>query len=193
MLSAGMALRWLRETLGSERWSYPQMDEIAAEVEPGSEGLVFLPYLVGERSPIMDPRAKGSFVGLTLRHGPGHMVRALLEGVAFALRQIIDAMVGCGAELSRLVASGNGLASPLWRQMLADVLTRPLYQGKDKHATERAGVGAALIAGIGIGAIDGYAGARQFAPKFDVLTAQTRKMPKSMNPFIVASWIFTPG
>jgi len=171
MLSAGMALRWLRETLGSERWSYPQLDQIAAEVEPGSEGLVFLPYLVGERSPLMDPRAKGSFVGLTLRHGPGHMVRALLEGVAFALRQIIEAMVSCGAELNRLVASGNGLASPLWRQMLADVLTRPLYQGKDKHATERAGVGAALIAGIGIGAINGYDGAQQFAPTFDALTA----------------------
>jgi xylulokinase len=140
-------------------------------VEPRAEGLVFLPYLVGERSPLMDPRAKGSFVGLTLRHGPGHMVRALLEGVAFALRQIIDAMVDCGAQLDRLVASGNGLASPLWRQILADVLNRPLYQGKDKQAAERAGVGAALIAGIGIGAINGYDGAQRFAPKFDAETA----------------------
>ena len=158
-------------TLGSERLSYAQMDKIAAEVEPGSEGLVFLPVLVGERSPLMDPNAKGTFVGLTLRHGPGHMVRALLEGVTFALRQIIDAMVGCGAELDRLVASGNGLASPLWRQMLADVLNRPLCQGKDKHAAERAGVGAALIAGIGIGAVNGYNGAQSFAPKFDAETA----------------------
>jgi xylulokinase len=99
------------------------------------------------------------------------MVRALLEGVAFALRQIIDAMVDCGAQLDRLVASGNGLASPLWRQILADVLNRPLYQGKDKQAAERAGVGAALIAGIGIGAINGYDGAQRFAPKFDAETA----------------------
>ena len=171
MLSAGMALRWLRGILGSERWSYAQLDQIAAEVEPGSEGLIFLPYLVGERSPLMDPRAKGTFVGLTLRHGPGHMVRALLEGVTFALRQIIDAMVDCGTELNPLVASGNGLASTLWRQILADVLNRPLYQGRDKHAAERAGVGAALIAGIGIGTIDGYGGAQSFAPKFDVETA----------------------
>jgi sugar (pentulose or hexulose) kinase len=73
----------------------------AADVPPGSEGLVFLPYLVGERSPIMDPEAKGGFMGLALRHGPGHAVRALLEGVAFGLRQNIDAMVGCGADLSR--------------------------------------------------------------------------------------------
>jgi xylulokinase len=171
MLSAGMALRWLRETLGSRSWSYAQLDESAAQVEPGAEGLVFLPYLVGERSPLMDPRARGSFVGLTLRHGPGYMARALLEGVAFALRQITEVMEGCGANLDRLVASGNGLASPLWRQILADVLNRPLYQGTDKHAAERAGFGAALIAGIGIRAIDGYGESRRFAPKFDALTA----------------------
>jgi xylulokinase len=171
MLSAGMALRWLRQTLGSDRWSYAELDRVAAEVEPGAEGLVFLPYLVGERSPLMDPRARGAFVGLTLRHGPGHMVRALLEGVTFALRQIIDVMVDCGAPLDQLVASGNGLASPLWRQIAADVLNRPLYRGRDKHATERAGVGAGLIAGIGIGAINGYSEAQQFAPKFDAETA----------------------
>jgi xylulokinase len=170
-----MALRWLRQTLGSERLSYAQLDRIAAETEPGAEGLFFLPYLVGERSPLMDAGAKGAFVGLTLRHGPGHMVRALLEGVAFALRQIIDSMLNCGASLEQLVASGNGLASPLWRQIVADVLNRPLHQGRDKHATERAGVGAGLIAGIGIGAINGYSEARRFAPTFDALTAPNVK------------------
>ncbi len=157
MLSAGMALRWLRQTLGGNKWSYAELDKMASEVEPGAEDLVFLPYLVGERSPLMDPRAKGAFIGLTLRHGPGHMVRALLEGVAFALRQIVDVMVGCGAPLERLVASGNGLASPLWRQIVADVLNRPLLQGRDKHGAERAGVGAGLIAAIGVGEIKGYA------------------------------------
>jgi Sugar (pentulose and hexulose) kinases len=116
------------------------MDHLAADVPPGSEGLVFLPYLVGERSPLMDPRAKGSFVGLTLRHGPGHMVRALLEGVAFALRQIIEAMADCGAQFDRLVASGNGLASPLWRQMLADILNRPLYQGRGQTRRRAGGI-----------------------------------------------------
>lgn len=182
MLSAGMALRWLRQTLGESHWSYAELDKMASAVEPGAEGLVFLPYLVGERSPLMDPRAKGAFVGLTLRHGPGHMVRALLEGVAFAMRQIIDVMVGCGAPLDRLVASGNGLASPLWRQIVADVLNRPLHQGRDKHATERAGVGAALIGGIGIGAINGYNGAQQFAPKFD---AETSPNPRNAETYEV--------
>jgi len=170
MLSAGMALRWLRSVLGREKAFYAEFVQLAADVPPGSEGLVFLPYLVGERSPIMDPRAKGGFVGLALRHGPGHLVRALLEGVAFALRQIIDAMVGCGADLTRLVASGNGLANPLWRQILADVLARPLWQGTDEHASERAGVGAAMIAGIGAGAFTGYEDARKLAPVFTVVT-----------------------
>ena len=118
----------------------------------------------------MDPNAKGGFIGLALRHGPGHLVRALLEGVAFALRQIVDAMVGCGADLTRLVASGNGLANPLWRQMLADVLARPLVQGTDEHASERAGVGAAMIAGIGAGVFKGYEDARKLAPVFTAVT-----------------------
>ena len=127
----------------------------------------------GERSPIMDPRAKGGFVGLALRHGPGHLVRALLEGVAFALRQIIETMEDCGASLPRLVASGNGLGSPLWRQMLADVIGRPLFQGQDAYAAERAGVGAAMLGGIGAGVFKDYDDVRKLAPVFDVVTAPT--------------------
>ena len=170
MLSAGMALRWLRSVLGKEEASYAELVQLAATVQPGAEGLVFLPYLVGERSPIMDPKAKGGFVGLTLRHGSGHLVRALLEGVAFALRQILDAMVGCGADLTRLVASGNGLSNPFWRQIVADVLARPLFQGTDEHSSERAGVGAAMIAGIGAGVFKGYEDARKLAPVFNAVT-----------------------
>jgi xylulokinase len=173
MLSAGMALRWFRAILGSERFSYAALDRLAGEIEPGCEGLTFLPYIVGERSPIMDPRAKGSFVGLALRHGPAHMARALLEGVVFALRQIIETMEDCGAFLPEIVASGNGLGSPLWRQMLADVINRPLFQGQDAHAAERAGVGAAMIGGIGAGIFNGYEEARSLAPVFDVITAPT--------------------
>jgi xylulokinase len=174
MLSAGMALRWLRSILGNYRFSYADLDALAQDVQPGSEGLTFLPYIVGERSPIMDSRAKGSFAGLTLRHSPGHLVRALLEGVAFALRQIVECMEGCGAHLPGLVASGNGLGSPLWRQILADILARPLYQGKDENSAERAGVGAALIAGIGAGIYKGYEETRNLAPVFDAVTEPNR-------------------
>jgi xylulokinase len=174
MLSAGMALRWFRAILGNDRFSYAELDRMAGEIEPGCEGLIFLPYIVGERSPIMDPRAQGGFVGLALRHGPAHMVRALLEGVTFALRQIIETMEDCGASLPKLVASGNGLGSPLWRQMLADVICRPLFQGQDAYASERAGVGAAIIGGIGAGVLQGYEEARSLAPIFDVVTAPNR-------------------
>ena len=170
MLSAGMALRWFRAILGTERFSYADLDRLAGEVEPGCEGLTFLPYIVGERSPIMDPRARGGFVGLALRHGPAHLARALLEGVTFALRQIVETMEDCGASLPELVASGNGLGSPLWRQMLADVVGRPLFQGQDAYAAERAGVGAAMMGGIGAGVFKGYEEARNLAPIFDVIT-----------------------
>jgi xylulokinase len=176
MLSAGMALRWFRSILGNSRFSYADLDALAQDVKPGSEGLTFLPYIVGERSPIMDSRAKGCFAGLTLRHGPGHMVRALLEGVAFALRQIIECMESCGVTLPGLVASGNGLGSPLWRQILADILGRPLYQGKDENSAERAGVGAALIAGIGAGIYKGYEETRSLAPVFDAVTEPNRNV-----------------
>jgi xylulokinase len=170
MLSAGMALRWLRAVLGKEKTSYEELVRLASEVEPGSEGLFFLPYLVGERSPIMDPKAKAGFIGLALRHSPGHLVRAVLEGVAFALRQVVDTMLGCGADLSALVASGNGLANPIWRQIVADVLNRPLCQGTGEQASERAGVGAAMVAGIGTGVFKGYEDARKLAPVFTAVT-----------------------
>jgi xylulokinase len=170
MLSAGMALRWLRAVLGREKASYDELVQLGSEVEPGSEGLFFLPYLVGERSPLMDPKAKAGFIGLTLRHGPGHFVRALLEGVAFALRQVVDTMLGCGADLTALVASGNGLANPIWRQIVADVLNRPLCQGTGEQASERAGVGAAMVAGIGAGVFKGYEDARKQAPLFRAVT-----------------------
>jgi len=175
MLSAGMALRWLRAVLGRENSSYSELVSLASEVEPGSEGLVFLPYLVGERAPIMDPGAKAGFIGIALRHGPGHFVRAVLEGVAFALRQIIDTMVGCGADLTMLVASGNGLANSLWRQIVTDILGRPMCQGTDEQASERAGVGAAMIAGIGAGVFNGYQDVQKLAPVFNVVTEPNRE------------------
>jgi xylulokinase len=178
MLSAGMALRWLRAVLGKEKTTYEEVVQLASEVEPGSEGLFFLPYLVGERSPLMDPKAKAGFIGLTLRHGPGHFVRALLEGVAFALRQIVDTILGCGADLTRLVASGNGLANPIWRQIVADILNRPLCQGTGEQASERAGVGAAMIAGIGSRVLNGYQDARELAPVFNVATEPNQELAR---------------
>jgi xylulokinase len=175
MLSAGMAVRWLRDTIGLSHATYQDMDRLAAEVPPGSEGLLFLPYLVGERSPLMNPQAKGAFVGLTLRHTTGHLIRAVLEGVAFGLRHILDTMIEFGAEIRALDASGTGLDSALWRQIIADVLKKTIYQGSDAHSGERAGMGAAFIAGIGTGEFCDFDEVRALAPEF---SSATRPRPK---------------
>jgi xylulokinase len=175
MLSAGMAVRWLREAIGLGHASYQEMDRLAAEIPPGSEGLLFLPYLVGERSPLMDPQAKGAFVGLTLRHTTGHLVRSVLEGVAFALRHILDTMVEFGADVRALDASGTGLDSVLWRQIISDVLNKNIYQGSDAHSGERAGMGAAYVAGVGTGDLCDFEEVRALAPEF---SSATRPRPR---------------
>ncbi|MBV9492466.1 MAG: xylulokinase [Verrucomicrobia bacterium] len=165
MLAAGMALRWFKQRTGN--LDYATLDGLADAVEPGSEGLRFLPYLVGERSPLMDPRAKGAFVGLTLRHDLGHLTRAVLEGIAFSIRHIVEVMEEAGARPERFIASGNGLGSRVWRQMLADALNRPLYRSPDRFAPERAGMGAALLAGIAAGILDPVSSITALAPRFD--------------------------
>lgn len=153
MLSAGLSLRWLRDTVGltDHPNAYGRLSAEAELVNPGADGLIFLPYLVGERSPLMDSSARGAFVGLTLRHTRGHMARAIMEGVAFALRHILETMRDAGAEVYELLASGNGLASPVWRGIAADVLGVPLLS---INSGERASRGAALLSGLGIGALD---------------------------------------
>ncbi len=155
-LAAGLSLRWFRDLLGltTDPDAYQTLAVLAASVPPGADGLLFLPYLVGERSPLMDPLARGVFVGLTLHHGRGHLARAIMEGVAFTLRQTLDIMRSLGAPTDQLIASGNGLASPVWRQIAADVLGCPLLLSA---GGARGGIGAALIAGIGIGVYSGYA------------------------------------
>ncbi len=149
MLAAGLSLRWLRDLVGwtNRADAYEKLAALAAETPPGAEGLIFLPYLAGERSPLMDAAARGCFVGLTPRHGLGHMARAVMEGVAFALRQILDIMARLNVPVYQLVASGNGLANPIWRQIVSDILVRPLHYAE--HG-QQASIGAALVAGIGV-------------------------------------------
>jgi xylulokinase len=157
MLSAGGAFRWFRDALAeSEIRSadergldpYDLLVEQAAAVEPGSEGLLFLPYLTGERTPYPDPNARGAFVGLTLRHGKGHLVRALLEGVSFGLRDSLELVLGLGVPIDQVRASGGGARSALWRQIQADVFDTELVV---INVTEGAAFGAALLAGVGSG------------------------------------------
>lgn len=153
MLSAGGSLRWLRDSVGNEAWYRPGVDPYdlmaaeATEVPPGSEGLVFLPYLSGERTPHADPYARGAFVGLTLRHHRGHLIRAVMEGVALGMRDSLEILRGMGLPVTQIRVSGGGARSPLWRQILADVLNTDVVT---VTATEGAAFGAALLGGVGI-------------------------------------------
>ena len=148
MLSAAGSLRWYRDTL-APGVSFDDLLAPAAQVAPGSEGLLFLPYLTGERTPHPDPLARGAFVGLTVRHTQAHMTRSVLEGVAFGLRDSFELMKQVGLSAIRQVRiSGGGARSPLWRQILADVLNTELVT---VNTTEGAAYGAALLAGVGTG------------------------------------------
>jgi xylulokinase len=142
-LSAAGSLKWLRDELAPER-SWDELTALAEPVPPGSEGLVFLPYLSGERTPYPDPLARGAFVGLTVRHGLGHMVRAVLEGVAFSLRDCFELVRETSPEpLRELRASGGGTNSALWKQIIADVLGVPISLTR---TAEGVATGAAILA-----------------------------------------------
>jgi xylulokinase len=148
MLSAAGSLRWFRDAL-APGVAFGELAASAAEVPVGSEGLIFLPYLTGERSPHPDPLARGAFVGLTVAHDRRHMTRAVLEGVAFGLRDGLDLMTQAGMPApSEIRASGGGTASPLWRQILADVLGAEIAT---VNTTEGAAYGAGLLAAVGAG------------------------------------------
>jgi xylulokinase len=160
-LSAGLSLRWLRDRMRLQTDNpYAEMDRSAREAPAGSDGLIFLPYLVGERSPIMDPEATGAFIGLTYGHRRAHITRAVLEGVACSLRATRDAVVDAGGRCDAWLATGNGLASELWRGILADVYGEPLSY---VDAPERTGVGAALLGGIAAGTYAGFGEASAMA------------------------------
>ena len=148
MLSAAGSLRWYRDVVAPEV-DFETLIGEATDVDPGSEGLFFLPYLSGERTPHADPHVRGAFVGLTLRHGRAHMTRAVLEGVAYGLRDNLALMqeVGLGS-IDQVRVSGGGAKSPLWRQILADVCGVDLVT---VEAGEGAALGAALLAGVGAG------------------------------------------
>lgn len=144
-LSAGGSLTWWRDALGKD---YDALVGAAEEVPPGAEGLLFLPYLSGERTPHLDPNARGTFFGLTARHGIPHMTRALMEGVVFSLRDSLDIMRELGVPVEEIRATGGGARSPLWRQLQADVYGLPVRR---TASDEGPAFGAALLAGVAAG------------------------------------------
>ncbi|HJZ68084.1 MAG TPA: xylulokinase, partial [Blastocatellia bacterium] len=149
MLSAAGSLQWYRDSLASQV-SFDELMVEAAKVPAGCEGLIFLPYLSGERTPYADPLARGAWVGLTLRHNRGYLTRAVLEGVAFGLKDSFALIQDAGlGRIEQVRVSGGGAKSSLWRQILADVLESELVT---VNTTEGAAYGAAILAGVAMGA-----------------------------------------
>ena len=147
MLSAAGALQWYRDNVAGGV-DFGVLDKEASTVAPGAGGLVFLPYLSGERTPYPDPTARGAFVGLTTRHTRAHLTRAVMEGVAFGLRDNMELMRQAGITPRAVRASGGGVRSPVWRQILADVLEADIVT---VSSAEGAAFGAALLAAVGVG------------------------------------------
>lgn len=143
--SAASAYRWYRDSIGGDK--YRALDEGAAAVPAGCEGLFFHPYLMGELSPYNDSDLRASFVGATMKHTKGHFTRAVLEGVAFSLRDSLDVLSGEGITLDRASIIGGGASSPLWRQITADILGITL----DVPAKSDSSYASAMLAGIGCG------------------------------------------
>jgi xylulokinase len=162
-LAAGGSLQWFRNALCQTVASIAKRQKIdiydvltgeAAVAPPGAEGLFFLPYLAGERTPHADPNARGAFIGLTLKHSRGHMVRAILEGVTYSLRDCLEIIEQQGVAVKQIRASGGGARSAFWRQLQADVLGKTVVS---MVADEGPAYGVALLAAVGAGEFNNVA------------------------------------
>lgn len=182
MLSAGGSLRWYRDVLGeAERAAaaavgvdpYDVLLDDATRVPAGCEGLIFLPYLCGERTPHPDPHARGVFFGLSARHTKPHLTRAVVEGITFGLRDSLELLRGLGVTGTQVRVSGGGARSALWRQILADVFGVRVVT---TNVTQGAAFGAALLAGVGAGVYPDVVAAVERVVR---LTSQTDPGPAS--------------
>ncbi len=146
--SAGSSIEWLRSIIGTDT-SFTELDRLSGAVPPGSRGLFYLPYLQGERAPLWDADARGVFFGLTPSHGRPEIYRSVLEGIAFALRSILDVYAENGHPLPELRVLGGGANSELWRTILAGVFERRLLPVTGVSSATC--LGAAMAAGVGVG------------------------------------------
>jgi len=171
--AAGLSLRWFRDTFATDssgaRESYDRLTAEAAKISPGSDGLLWTPYLMGERTPHLDSNARGALVGLTASHTRAHVVRAILEGVAFSLRDTFTLFREMNVPVTSIRLGGGGARSPLWRQIQADVYGHAV---EIVEAEEGAAYGAALLAGVGVG----------LWPTVDAACAATVRVVTRVNP-----------
>lgn len=194
MLTAGLSFKWFKESfcqIESEQAKekgidiYDFLTQKAASVPAGADGLIVLPYLTGERTPHADSDARGVFCGLSLRHTKAHMVRALLEGVAFGLRDSLELVRELGVQIRDIVLVGGGARSALWRQIQADVFCHPV---RTLTVKDVAPFGAALLAGIGAGIYTDCGDAVKKTVKKDV---ETEPISKNMELYTELYKIYT--
>lgn len=145
--AAGLSLKWFRETFCKEL-SYREIDRLAEEVPPGAEGVRYLPYLMGERTPHLDPDVRGAFLGLCSFHKRAHFLRAVMEGVSYSLKDCLSVFSEMNLKIRRMLAVGGGAKSDFWLKMLANVYNSSLYT---TETSEGAALGAAILAGVGVG------------------------------------------
>ena len=184
VLSAGGAFRWFRDSLGDCEVAaakvagvqpYELLTQEAAKAPVGSEGLIFLPYLTGERTPHADSNAKATFFGMTLRHGKPHLIRSVLEGVVYAMRDSLEIIRGLDTPVNQIYATGGGARSPLWRQIQADVYNTELVT---IDIAEGPAFGAAILAGVGTGVYDSVESASDAIVK---ITSSTYPIPVNVK------------
>src|SRR5438876_6739609 len=186
---AGLSLRWVRDNIGLleralERWTAMDVYELLAKeaesVTPGSDGLIFLPYLQGERTPHLDAYARGGWIGLTARHDRRHLIRSVLEGVAFSLKDCFAILREQGLQVEQMRATGGGAKSPLWRQIITDVLGVELVT---TNATEGPAFGAALLAGVAGGV---YPSVQQACEQTVRIVERTEPNPQAVQAYVKA-------
>ncbi|MCD6475719.1 MAG: xylulokinase [Anaerolineaceae bacterium] len=182
VLSAGLALRWFKEMVLNNQFSYQQLADYAATIPAASEGLLFLPDLTGNRTPHMDPESSGAFLGLNLRHNFRYMTRAIMEGVVMEMQQGLEIIETLGVEINQIIASGGGTHHPLWLQLQADIFNRPIQYSNIKEA---AAVGAAMLAATGTGHFANIAEAVDHIVELDDHITQ----PNQENVLIYRDWI----
>jgi xylulokinase len=180
MLSAAGSLQWYRDVLAPKE-SYDDLLDAAADIPLGSEGLFFLPYLSGERTPYPDPLARGAWIGLTVRHNRAHITRSVLEGVAFGIKDSFSLIQRCGlGQIDQVRISGGGAKSAHWRQIMADVLGAELVT---VNTTEGAAFGAALLAGVGAGIYESVPAACESTVKITGRTAFDPARTSAYEPY----------
>jgi xylulokinase len=196
MQAAGGAYSWLEERLrapGQAEPDYDALDRAAGACPPGGNGLLFLPYLLGERSPYWNPAARGAFIGLTMPDGRAEMARAVLEGVAFNQRIILESLMSQGVQSEEMRLIGGGSKSAVWRQILADIYEMPVTVLDLPYAATA--LGAAIAGGVGVGIYPDYSVAQKLAPEIERTEPQPENYPvyQALYPLFKESYTALEG